>query len=173
MSFIVSRNCNLNQSDRLSKCAASSLASLVDTMIGAVSPRQKRSAVKSTTTAQVKPEQPSKFSQRESTAHIKGKPRPKSHSGKHKPGSRKGSWQRVTTKIAGLKSTSPCRKCQGAQEAFVKMQALCSELTVAAQRATTRAEKAEALSSKLVAKQINQPPAYLRPVPSSWAPRSI
>lgn len=148
---------------------------LVDAMAAPISSRQRQSAVKSTS-AVVGPEQkkqPIKFSQRPSTVHVKGEQRPKSHSGKHKPGSRKGSWQKVTTKLAGQKPMLDCRKCQDAQEALAKFRVLCAELTLEAQRATTRAEKAEALASKLVDKQVNQPPAYLRPVPTSWARRGI
>ena len=106
-----------------------------------------------------------KFSDRPSTLHTRGIQRPKSHSGKRKPGSRKGGWTKTTAKLAGMSS---CPQCAAVQDALDKMQLLCSELTAALKGANTRAERAEKVARQVLEKQQSQPPLYLRPVPNSW-----
>lgn len=124
-------------------------------------PRQKRCAAPR---PEHKKEQ-KKFSERPSTPHARGLQRPKSHSGKHKPGTRKGAWKKTTAKLTGMSS---CPQCAEVQDALARTQLLCSELTAALKRADARAEKAEKVAKQLLEKQQSQPPLYLRPVPHSW-----
>lgn len=56
--------------------------------------------------------QPGKHSSRGSTKHQAGKPRPKSHSGRYKPRSRKGSWAKLQAKVTALAATERQQNCQ-------------------------------------------------------------
>lgn len=96
-----------------------------------------------------------------STTHAKGSGRPKSHSGKYKPGSRKQSWSKLTAKIQ-----SSCQGCKACQAALTEMRQRCAELTSALAIERDRGRHLENRIQKLPHK--GAVAVYVRPVPSSW-----
>ena len=121
-----------------------------------------------TSTATKKDSSRGAHSCRGSTAHKKGVRRPKSHSGKHKAGSRKGDWQKVAVKLLAKMPATDCQGCLAAQDTVRRLQLMCSELTAAAAKATERARAAEGAALMAAKGPAATSPVYLRPIPGSW-----
>ena len=98
------------------------------------------------------PDQGKAHAKRASSKHKAGVKRPESHSGKYKPGSRKGKWEKVVAVAA--RAAHGCMKCQ--------------ELEALATQAVRRAEAAERQAADLRQQLHDRIPVYPPRVPKSW-----
>ena len=98
---------------------------------------------------------------RRSTSHARGSGRPKSHSGKRKPGARKQLWLQLAAQVQ-----SRCQGDEVCQAALKKMSELCAELTAALASEKGKVKSLENIIEQLQSKA--NAAAYVRPVRRSW-----